>query len=479
MRLKQIGEFVENSKVTLFLRRALSSYFFPLVTAGVMLSCYYLGCEVAEIWYICLSGACILICCKDASPLICNLLFLNVLTSVGHSPSYLGANSDYLIRPANLAQEIIAVIILAVPLIYRTVDGLLKRRVRFSATFWSVMALCVAFMLGGIFSPQYTPKNLLFGFELSLAILGVYVFVCGNVELGQPAFKRIALYMVALCGVVAIELTVAYCTYEGLIVGGAVVREKLYMGWGTYNQMGMLLTLTVPSFFYLAGKFKYGAGFLIGGIANVVLCFLCMSRQAALVSTVIFVACCVWLFIADKGVKRIIDASAVAAIIIIITAVLLANGQEVKEFFSSLRQSLETGSGRTTLWRDALRNWLHKPLFGVGFYNPLAESGQVGYFGNGLGYSIPRMAHNTVFQIASACGTIGVCAYVIHRTQTVISYISNVNCERTFIALTLCALLGVSLLDNHLFYFLPTIVYAAFTALLAASENIKRADKEK
>ena len=49
-RMTQIGERIENNKGTQLLRRALSSYFFPLVTAVVSVGCYYLGWDIVNIW---------------------------------------------------------------------------------------------------------------------------------------------------------------------------------------------------------------------------------------------------------------------------------------------------------------------------------------------------------------------------------------------------------------------------------------------
>ncbi|MDE6790150.1 MAG: O-antigen ligase family protein [Clostridia bacterium] len=471
MGLKAIGEYVENNKVTRILRRALSSYFFPLVTACVSVACYYLGWDIVTIWYMCICGTAIMVCCKDVTPVICVLLFLNILVSLKHSPAYMGAASDYFIRPAILGQEIVAVAFWVGSVIFRLVTGIINRRFKLTPLFLGMVALCGAFAFSGLVSTRYTPLNLLYGLALSATILGIFTFFCGNIQIDEKTFIRIAYYLVALFGAVAFELLIAYCTYDGLIVDGKVVRALLYFGWGTYNQMGMLLTLTLPAWFYLAGKYKYGVAYLAGAIFNLLTCYLCFSRQAMIMGSVVFAACCVWLLIQDKGKKRIIDASVIGGVLVIAAIVMGAMHKDVAYFFSSFWDSLETGSGRIALWKDGLRNFLSKPVFGVGFYKPSAAYGEVGYFGDNLSYSIPRMCHNTIFQIVSACGLCGLITYVIHRTQTVISLINNVTHERLFVAMTMAALLLVCLLDNHIFYFLPTIVYAVLLALLSVTEK--------
>ena len=48
MKLRQIFNFVENSKITQVIELALSSYYFPLVTAAVFVLSYYLGWEIVD-----------------------------------------------------------------------------------------------------------------------------------------------------------------------------------------------------------------------------------------------------------------------------------------------------------------------------------------------------------------------------------------------------------------------------------------------
>ena len=271
-------------------------------------------------------------------------------------------------------------------------------------------------------------------------------------------------------------LAVAYLTYDGVIVDGKVMREKLVFGWGTYNQLGLLLAMAIPAWFYLAGKHKYGFGFLLGGLANLVVVFLSMSRQAMVMGTVIFVACCVWLLIWDKGKKRIINASIMGAVVLVGFIGLAIMHDKVLPFFSSFLQGLATGNGRTRLWEEGMQNFLHKPLFGVGFFDPLAEEGNVGFTNGKLSNIIPRMCHNTFFQLISSCGLVGLVAYVVHRTQTVISVINNITNERVFIVMFLGVLLLMSLLDNHIFYFIMTAVYTLLVSLLAVTEKKDKKD---
>lgn len=479
MGLKQFGEKVENSKVTLFLQRALSSYYFPLVTAVVAIIGYYSGVELLTVWFLAICGTAVLICCKDVSPIICIFLFINVLISLQHCPLD-PVNSQYLSTPAVGGQIIAAICLICLAIVYRFVLSLVRRQFKITPTFWGLLAFSLALTFGGIFYSHYTLMSLIFGFGLGAIFLCVYVFMCANLKMDDAAFKRIAFYFLIWFAVVTLELVVAYFITDGLIVNGKVERGKLMFGWGTYNNMGVFLTLTIPAWFYFARKYdKFGIAFLIGGLFNLGMCFLSMARQAMLMGTIIFVIGCVWLLIRDRGKKRIINACAMGGLLLVIIIAAAVMHDKVGHFFSSLLAGLKTGNGRTRLWAQGMDNFLNHPLLGIGFYDPLAlevypggSLPQVGYYaGDSLSTSDPYMCHNTIFQILSASGLVGLVAYVVHRMHTVFSYVSNPTDERTFIALTVAGLLLLSLLGNHIFSVLPTLIYSALIAMLTNTEK--------
>ncbi len=486
MKLKQIGEAVENSKVTQFLRRALSSYFFPLVTAVVSVGCYYLGWDIVNIWYLCICGTAIMICCKDVSPALCLILFFSLLPSTQHSPKFRGNSSGYLLSTPILAQEIIGVVFFLGSVIFRLVNGLIKRKFKITPLFWGIVALSCAFCLSGVFYSHYTAMNLLYGLALSAIIIIFYIFCYCNFELEEKTFKKIASYFIAVAACVMLELIVAYIVDRSL---GKEFgwRNVLSFGWGTYNQAGLMLTMAIPAWFYLAGKNEKGYYFLIGAVVNEVMCMLSQSRQAMVMSAVVFAACCVWLLIWDKGKKRIIDLIMMGVVLLLVAIIAGVLHKQLIAFLTGAvdKSSLATGSGRTRLWKQGWHNFLHQPVFGVGFYDPMAKGvydeygvligSEVGFFTPGeLAHSIPRMCHNTFFQLISSCGLVGLAAYVFHRVQTVISFIKNVTAERALIGLTMCVLLLTSLLDNHLFYIITTIQYAILLAMLAVTEKKKQ-----
>lgn len=481
-RTTQIGERIENSKFTQFLRRALSSYYFPLVTAAVAVLGYYTGLELLTVWYLSICGTAILIFCKDLSPIICVFLFINVIISVQHSP-LAEVNSPYLSQPAVSGQIIAAIFIICAAIVYRFVLSLVRKQFKITPMFWGLLAFSLALTFGGIFYSHYTYMSLIFGFGLGAVFLCVYVFMSANLKLDDAAFKRIAYYFLIWFAVVALELVVAYFITDGLIVDGKVSRGKLIFGWGTYNNMGVFTTMTIPAWFYFARKYdKWGTAFFVGALFNLGMCFLSMARQAMVMGIIVFIVGCVWLLIRDRGKKRIINAAILGGLCLIGLIGVAVLHDKVGTFFSSLMAGLKTGNGRTRLWEQGMDNFLRHPLLGIGFYDPCAlevypggSLPQVGYYSSdSLATSDPYMCHNTIIQILSASGLVGLIAYVVHRMHTVFSYADNPTDERTFVALTVGALLLLSLLGNHIFGVLLTLIYSALIAALGVSEKEKK-----
>ncbi len=466
---------IRESKAGRLIDKGLSSYFFPMVNAAVVLLCYYLGLDVVTILYICLCGAAILFFCDDVTPVISLLLFMNVMVSVKHSPSDIGgASSDYFTRPAVLAFVIIGVLIFAGVLVVRLVLSVKRGNFKVTPMFGGVCVFSAALLFNGLFNLEYSPMNLLYGFALAAVICGVFVFISGNVKVDKSTFVKISYYLVALFAVVLIELIVAYITTDGLIVDGKVMRGKLFFGWGMYNNMGVLLTMTIPAWFYLAGKYKYGLTFIAGGFANLAASVMCMSRQAMLMSAVLFAVCYICYLIWVKGKTRIIAICIMVGALAVVGIALGVMHEKVGTFFSALVDNFKDGSGRTDLWKKGIKNFLNNPIFGTGFYNPSAKPGEPGYSGTTISYSIPRMCHNTFIQLLCAGGAVAFIAYLVHRVQTIKSYVKNINPERTFIVLVAGGILLTSLLDNHLFYILPTLSYAVLIALLSITEGKKK-----
>lgn len=475
MRFGVLAEKFNNSKTRYYIEKALDSYWFPFVTAALTILCSIVGWEPLIIWYICLCGAAVCLCCKDVTPAVCLLVFMHVIVSMKHSPDPRGVawcDSGYMTGTGFIVQASIAVAIFVIPVLYRLIDGIIKRRFKLTPIFFGICAFGAALLLNGVFSDNYYYMNFVYALGMTAIILFVYVFVYGNVTCAKDSYKKIAVYFIALCITLAAQLLAAYLTLD-VVRDGKIERRYIQFGWGTYNQFGMLITMCVPSWFYLAEKYKHGWAFLFGEAFNLAVVLLCMSRQAMLMSAVLVVVCYIrYMVVSDKR-KRIAGGVLAGAAAVVALIVIAVKRDEIAALFSGLENLLSTGSGRTNIWKNALQKFLHFPLFGNGFYDTTATKGTPGYLGEGYGFTsaVPFMCHNTVVQLLFSCGLVGLIAYLAHRVQTVVSLFKNPSGGRIFLALTICGLLLTSLLDNHIFYPLPLFIYAPLLAIFAATEK--------
>ena len=449
-------------------RCILSSKFFPFITAAITLLCYYLGWDMALIYYIGITGILMLLLLDDVTPVIHVLLFMSVMISLKNSPSPAMGGSDYYHRTENLVQIAIVITAFISAGIYRIVMACAKKKFKVSPVFMGLSGFAAALFFNGVASDKYIPKNLLFALIMAACFLGIYSVLCCNLKLDKNAFEKIAFGFFALSILLVIELIVAYATTEGIFADGKIIRDKLIFGWGLYNNYGVLLVMCIPAVCYLASIKNYGFVYTLYSVVLFVASFFCCSRQAMVGAALIFPFCSAILLI--KGKNRfanicIFVAAAIAAIILI-----AVYREPVYVFFKDIFANIFVdgeldGSGRTKIWREAFNNFRFNPLFGVGFYTKFSYEGKTG-----LGF-MPSMCHDTLLELLSAGGLLLFIAYACHRVQTVQSFFKNVTLERFFIAVTVLAMLIISLMDNHMFNIFPTIIYSSLIAVLSASEQ--------
>lgn len=447
--------------------------FFPAITAIVTLMLYYRGMDMALIYYL---GTCfmlIFLFCSDVTPALCPFLFVDIIISEQNTPSkvigYLGGTpSDYYTRPENLTQIVVIAASIVATMIARPIITSVKIKKFPSNIFFSMCAVLVAFSLNGIFAAEYTAMDFPFGLLIGLCFVVIFSVMAAGIKPSKETFERAAYYFLALFLTITFELIMAYINHDGIIANGKINRAKIFFGWGTHNTIGMLLCTCMPALFYLAITKKHGWIFSALAFTDELCIVFSMSRQSILFGTFMYVVCIVWLLIKRGGLYRCINLLILWAYLCVFFAFITFKRDLFINSLDSLLANISYASGRFNMWKQALAYFKKYPAFGSGFFAPF--TGDAGFVGIGL---IPELYHGTVFQILSSAGTLGVVVYAYHRFLTVRSYLRNITTERTFITLSAAALLLVSFVDNHMFYFFPTIIYSAIIGFLSASENMK------
>ena len=154
---------------------------------------------------------------------------------------------------------------------------------------------------------------------------------------------------------------------------------------------------------------------------------------------------------------------------IIIGIIVLSIKGYFQEIF--LDNLISYGDGRINLWSKAFDTFKANPIFGGGFY----------YLGGDpkiqLDNIMPLCCHNTILQMLSACGLVGLFAYVVYRFMTVKIIVKNFDCYKLYPVLGVAVILITSLLDIHLFDLFGTSFYVILLAM-AVSPKSEAIEKE-
>ncbi|MDE7265013.1 MAG: O-antigen ligase family protein [Clostridia bacterium] len=452
-------------------KKILSFRYLPFFTAALSLVCYYTGMDLVNMYIMTALGVSMLIVLDDLTPLICQLPFLYVMVSRTNSPSYTVGGSDYYFQTAVTVQCIILAVLFIGAMLYRIVMLGVKRKFKPTPVFFGLCALSVTFLLNGVISKEYDPMNFAYGLAMAFFFLGIFVLFKDNINIGKNTFTDIAITFMAFSIVLITELTVAYLTSESLRTNGTIDRSELMYGWGVHNSMGMLLVLCIPSATYLAGKYRYGFVLTLYSLVLVIAAFLSMSRQAMIGGVITYIICAIILLV--KGKNRIANTLIIGFALICAIIVIGLKQDTIFSYFKKLFANVVVngelnGSGRWKIWKLGIENFLSAPVFGAGFFVDIPQAAEM----VGLGF-IPLMYLDTFIQMLAACGILGLAAYLVHRVQTVICYFKNVTVDRTFIAITVLSMLILSIIDNHIFYIFPTMIYSSLIAVLVQSQKAK------
>ena len=119
---------------------------------------------------------------------------------------------------------------------------------------------------------------------------------------------------------------------------------------------------------------------------------------------------------------------------------------------------------RFGIYRDGLGAFLDAPIFGQTFY-PIDYSVYDFATLDEFSSFFPPRWHNTVIQILASAGLVGIAAYIAHRASTVVLFVKKRSRINTYIAISILALLGMSLVDCHFFNVGPVLFYSTMLAV--------------
>ncbi len=442
------------------LRDFFMSAYYPVVTGLLVLAEHLFGLEIWLGSVNVLLASLSLLVCTSTRPLITFVASFVFQVSVKNSPA-IPSVSDYLFTSPRLPVIIILALVFVGAIVYFAVKNKIFRGTNLKTPLLlPLLVLSLGFVMNGAFSGAWRVSSLVFGICEAACFLVLFMLL--YLGLRDEDSEELISYFVFSSAVVAsvliLEVAACYATvYDG-------TKESVLFGWGIWNTAGVSLAVLIPVCFlgfYRKTKEKGWLSLLCGwlyfalGLVTFAATALTQSRNALLVGALaVFASFITFSFIGRFRLAfRIV--TSLGALLAAVLSVLLWDklSPALTAFFYD--------NGRYELWGMGIDNFLSAPVFGVGFFG--ADFGT--FF---TAEFLPTMAHNTAVQLLSGMGVFGLICYAVYRAATVIPFVKHPTVAKSFIGMSVLVLLAESMLDNFIFYFLPTLHYTAALAVVFA-----------
>lgn len=437
------------------LKRFLESRMYPPMVALIVAAGHISGLEFYFNIVLLLSVICVLLLCDSSLPLITPFVCFLYQIPLKHTPG-IPTFSSYYFEGARLVILIALAFITLASMAYRLAVNIRARSGVRDPMLLPMAAMTFAFLLNGVFSPEWTPASLLLGFVETAAFVFVfYLFLFGlKNKSADEMLDSLCYATLCISFVLVAEMANMFISYDGIIEGGAIVKDKVNLGWGIWNPVGFSLTVLIPILVYGAMRMKYPAVYLAAAMATYISSLLTSSRNAVIFSTLaIAVSFLIGCFAGER--KKLFRIATIVVILAIFTVGVLLYDR-IAELFAKLIEQGISDNGRFVLWEKGIENFLSSPIFGTGFFG----YGETEVFESAS--FIPTMAHNTAVQLISSMGTVGAIAYIYYRICSLKPLWKKPSIQMLMLYSPLFILMGMSIFDNFVFY-----VYTTFYAHIA------------
>ena len=423
----------------------------------------------------------------DLSPIMPLFVLCYVTPSISNNPGlsnegvFFGSTAIYLVCLVSVA---VAVLLLRIAL--DKDFGLRRLFTTKRALLWGIIALGATYLLSGIAHERYSEiatRNLLFSFIQFASIFLLYFILSTSVKWNQFNLDYFAWSGLVMGFVVSAEVLFLYLTND-VIVAGSINRGMIYTGWGCCNNVGAIISLSIPFAFYFASKKKHGSIFLCIACLLVGMVVLTTSRGSLVGALYAFIACFIFTNFRARNKKEFRIASIV--LLCVIAAAMLIFREFLAEKFAQVLSiaHMENGtlvirdSNRFEIYRNGWEIFLRNPIFGQSFYPLEYDMFSFSQTEQFTSFFPPRW-HNTVIQMLASCGIVGMLAYSYHRVDTFRLYFKKRTLTNTYILHFIITLLIMSLLDCHFFNVGPVLFYSIALAVMEFGKEPVEEKEEK
>ena len=422
----------------------------------------------------------------DLSPIIPLFPLCYVTPSFSNNPGlsnqgmFFGKTATYLVLIVSVA--------VAVLLIRIAVDknfGVRRLFTKKRTLLGGILALGAAYFLSGIGHETYlenAKRNIFFAFIQFATIFLLYYILSASIKWDQFNLDYFAWVGLVVGLVVSAEILWLYYA-NNVFVNDGINRGMIFTGWGCCNNIGAMISMSIPFAFYFVSRKKHPTIFLCMAVFLLIAVILSTSRGSLVGALYAFIAC--YIFANSQALnKKEVRIASILLLGVIVTIALLPDKTHIEKFKQILTIAyVEDGSlvirdsGRLDLYKGGLKIFLNNPIFGEGFFSSypglftLAQTKEFTSF-------FPPRWHNTIVQILASCGTVGILAYAYHRISTIRLYIQKRTTANTYIFHFIITLLIMSLLDCHFFNVGPMFLYSAALAVMEFGQEEKEDQTE-
>lgn len=491
----------EKNKIISFLVRLQNSSFYPIffaflcVISGTHGKEVYLPC----IWFLTLTVVFGGLFSDDFKIFLVPALLLYYAigfdTSLGFLTATYTAAYTPPFDPSSLPHFIICVVLILAVLIYKLFSSGLHKDIlhKKGLFFWGIIAIDVALILNGIFSPYWTPMNLFYGVLMGSGLTLFYCVFLVILSHSKDIIAYACKILVCAGGMVVLQLAIRMLQLiitenVTLFDGSPIIQSRLFLSlaWGPPTIAGAVITLAIPAALYLARARRFPILSCLCALIFLCANFVINNRSALIFGGVTFVIgmiiCC--FKNRNKKQNRIFALSLVSCGILAIVAFFLIIDNpfgKIQNIFNSMRldfvfaeQSSFSGvfGARAQIWLGGLRDFLKAPVFGVGFSvgRTMVETST-----NTNIFDI--MYHNVIIEFLGSMGLVGIIAFLYHLKHGLELIFRKFDWNRILILLVPTLILGMSLLDNFFFYPNFAIIYATFLACAELMLEEKRKEQ--
>ncbi len=411
---------------------------------------------------------------EDFAPLMPLFVFCYIAPSKSNNPGkaegglFYGASGIYIICIAAVA----LVVLLSRIGLDRSM-GYKRMFTQKRALLIGMLVLGGAYFLSGIGSKTYfefVKGNLVFAFLQFVSIILLYFILSATVRWDKFNTEYFVWIAIAMGAVVSLEVIWIYIT-EGVITNGSINRSLIYSGWGVYNNMGALISMSIPFAFYFACKKKRSSVYLVLGCLLTLGVILSCSRGSMVGAVPAFLIAYVYTFFKCENKKEFRIASLVLLGVLVVVGIIFH--EEIGKIFEKVPNIADINNGNITfndsnrfdVYLNGLKAFAEDPIFGQTFYPvdyDLAQFSEVDKFSS----FFPPRWHNTIVQLLATCGIVGLLAYAYHRYETVKLFIKKRTVTNVYIGIAILSLLVMSLLDCHFFNVGPVLFYSMALAVM-------------